>query len=425
VTLSRPIPSLGGALVLAASLLAPSAAAALSLPEAIVLAKQANPDLARADAGAEAARARLAQAQAGRLPTLTLSGESGQGKADLGGFFGFGRDDVSPRVAALELRQPLFTGGAVSAAVTRAREGREAALAELGGARAMLLVHTSEAYVGVLSAGELLALHQAHLRQMQEAVRQADLRFKGGETARTDLAQAQARLAEARAGLARATGQLAQARAHFVSVVGAEPDGLEPLPPPPPTPDSLDEALAAAMETSPALQSARANARAAQAGLRFAQAERLPSLALSATAVSARDQFFPGYRSEGVTVAVQGRWTLFAGGAINGRVAEARAGARGARSGEDAAESAVREAVIGAWSEVETTRALTAAADDQATAATAALDSVRNEVRVGQKPTLDLLDAEREALAARSAVIAARGGAVTAAYRLKALLGGE
>jgi outer membrane protein len=52
------------------------------------------------------------------------------------------------------------------------------------------------------------------------------------------------------------------------------------------------------------------------------------------------------------------------------------------------------------------------------------LDSVRNEVRVGQKPTLDLLDAEREALAAQSAVIAARGGAVVAAYQLNALLSG-
>jgi outer membrane protein len=73
---------------------------------------------------------------------------------------------------------------------------------------------------------------------------------------------------------------------------------------------------------------------------------------------------------------------------------------------------------------VQTSRALMEAAADQAIAAASVLDSVRNEVRVGQKPTLDLLDAEREALAAQSAVIAARGGAVVAAYQLNALLSG-
>jgi outer membrane protein len=413
------------ALGLAAGLATPLSASALSLPEAITLAQRANPSLAQAKAQADGADARLAQARAGRLPTLTLSGEAGKGTTDLGGFFGFGRADVSPRGAALELRQPLFTGGAVSAAIDRAREGRDAALAQVGGAKALLASQAAEAYVAVLSTREILALNEAQVRQMGEIAGQAELRFKGGETARTDLAQAQARLAEARAGFARARGDVARSRAHFVSTVGVEPDSLEALPPPPSIPASLDEAMATALQTSPVLVAVRAQARAADAGVHYAQAERLPSLALTATASSTRDQFFPGYRADGITVGVQGRWTLFSGGLINGRVAEARAGARSAQSGVDGARAQVREAVTGAWEDVQTSRALVEAAADQATAAASALDSVRNEVRVGQKPTLDLLDAERDTLAAQSAVVAARGGAVASAYRLNALLHGD
>jgi outer membrane protein len=397
----------------------------LAAGEAITLAQRANPSLAQAKAQADGADARLAQARAGRLPTLTLSGEAGKGTTDLGGFFGFGRADVSPRGAALELRQPLFTGGAVSAAIDRAREGRDAALAQVGGAKALLASQAAEAYVAVLSTREILALNEAQVRQMGEIAGQAELRFKGGETARTDLAQAQARLAEARAGFARARGDVARSRAHFVSTVGVEPDSLEALPPPPSIPASLDEAMATALQTSPVLVAVRAQARAADAGVHYAQAERLPSLALTATASSTRDQFFPGYRADGITVGVQGRWTLFSGGLINGRVAEARAGARSAQSGVDGARAQVREAVTGAWEDVQTSRALVEAAADQATAAASALDSVRNEVRVGQKPTLDLLDAERDTLAAQSAVVAARGGAVASAYRLNALLHGD
>lgn len=417
----RPLLALG----FAAALAAPHSAFALSLSEAIALAQQGNPSLAQSRAQTDEAEARLAQVKAGRLPSLTLSGEAGQGTTDLGGFFGFGRADVSPRAAALELRQPLYTGGAVSAAIERAQHGRDAALARAGGAKALLAAQAAETYVAVLSAREILALNKAQVRQMSEIAGQAELRFKAGETPRTDLAQAQARLAEARAGLARASGDVARSRARFVSVVGVEPDNLESVPAPPPIPSSLDEAMARALQTSPALVAAQAQARAADAGVRYAQAERLPSLALTATASSVRDQFFPGYQADGVAVGVQGRWTLFAGGLINGRVAEARSGAAGARSAVDSARAQVREAVVSAWEDVQTSRALVAAAADQATAAASALDSVRNEVRVGQKPTLDLLDAERETLAAQSARIAAQGAAVAAAYRLNALLHGD
>lgn len=410
------------ALIVAANLLAPQAAAALSLQEAITLAQRGNPGMAEVRAQADAAEARLVQAKAGRLPSLTLSGDAGQGTTDLDGFFGFGRSDVSPRGAALELRQSIFTGGAVGAAVTRAREGRDAALAQVGGARALLAAQAAEAYASVLSAGEILRLHEAQVRQTGEISRQAELRFKGGEIARTDVAQAQARLAQARADFARAGGDVARARARFEAVVGVSPDGLEPLQGPPPTPASRDEALARAERASPALLAAQAGARAAEAGVRHAQAERLPSLALAATASTTRDRFFPGYRADDVTIGVQGRWTLFAGGAISGRIDEARAGARGARSALETVRAQVREAVIGAWEDVTTSQALVDAAADQAAAAASALDSVRNEVRVGQKPILDLLDAEREALAARSAVVNTRGRAVVAAYRLNALL---
>ncbi len=420
--------SLGRALLipgLIAVLAAPQIAFALSLQEAIALAQRANPILAQAKARTDAAEARLAQARAGRLPGLTLFGEAGQGTTDLGGFFGFGHADVSPRAANLELRQPLFSGGAVSAAIERARQGRDAALAQAGGAKALLAAQAAEAYVAVLAAREILALNEAQVRQMGEMARQAQLQFNGGEISRTDLAQTQARLAEARAALARASGDVARTGAHFVTVVGMEPDNLESLPAPPELPRSLDEAMATALQTSPALVAAQAQARAADAGVRYAKAERLPTLALSATASSARDQFFPGYRADGVSFGVQGRWTLFTGGLVSGRIDEARAGARGAGFGVDSAKAQVREAVVGAWEDVQTSRVLVEAAADQETAAASALDSVRNEVRVGQRPTVDLLDAERETLSAQSAGVAARGGAVAAAYRLRALLHGD
>ncbi len=413
------------ALGLFAAISLPGLATALSLPEAILLAQKSNPTLAQSKAQADAAGARLSEARAGRLPTVVLSGESGWGTTDLSGFFGFGRSTVSPRGAALEVRQPVFAGGAINAAIDRAREGRDAALAQAAGAKALLSAQVAETYVTVLSAGQLLSLDEAQVRELSEIVRQAGLKFKDGATPRTDLDQARARLAGAQADLARAAGDVARARARFTNVVGAEPDALEPLSEVPQSPAALEDAFAAATQSSPILLAAEASARSAEAGVRYAQADRLPTLALAASANTTRDQFFPGYRADGVTVGVQGRWTLFSGGLVSGRISEARADVRAAQAGLDAARAQVREAVIGAWQDVQTARAVVQAASDQSTASASALESVRNEVRVGQKPTVDLLDAEREALAAQDALVIAHGQQVVDAYRLNALLHGE
>jgi outer membrane protein len=412
------------ALGILAAICLPGIAAAMSLTEAIALAQKSNPTLAQSKAQADAAEARLSQARAGRLPSVVLSGQSGWGTTDLGGFFGFGRSDVSPRGAMLEVRQPLYSGGGVTAAIDRAREGRDAALAQAAGAKALLSAQVAEAYVTVVSAGELLALHSAEVRQLDEVARQAELRFKSGEIPRTDLAQAQARLAGARADLARANGDVARAQARFITVVGIEPDALEPAPPPP-TPPTIEDAIISASRSSPTLLAAEASARSAEAGIRYAEADRLPTVALSAAASTVRDQFFPGYRADGFTVGVQGRWTLFSGGLVTGQINEAHAAARAAQSARDAARAQVREAVIGAWQDVVTADSVVRAARDQSAAAASALDSVRHEVRVGQKPTLDLLDAEREDLAAKTALVIARGQQVVDGYRLNSLLHGE
>ena len=88
-----------------------------------------------------------------------------------------------------------------------------------------------------------------------------------------------------------------------------------------------------------------------------------------------------------------------------------------------AARSALDEQTISAFSGVRSATLVEAAAASQALAAAQARDSVRHEVRVGMKPQLDLLDAEREATAAAANEVRAQSDRIVAAYRLLALLG--
>lgn len=401
----------------------PLPAAAVTLDDAIAAALRHAPEIAAAEAEAGAAKARLDQAEAGRLPTATITGTYGYGRLDPKDFFGLGAENVRPRAAQATIEQPLFTGGRVSAGIAGAKAGLAAREAGRENTRSRIVADVARAYGDVLAAERMAALHARLVDETTEIVRQAQLRFRAGESPSTDISQATARLAEARAGHARAEGMKVSASARFRNLTGLDAAGLSPLPGNPPLPATLDEAMDAAKTRSPTLAEAEAGLRAAEAAARGARAERLPTVGAFAEAGTVRDQFFPDYRADSTTVGVRARWELFSGGRVSAKISEATSEVRAAEARKRAAEMQIEEAVIAAFQEVHTARLVETAAEDQAEAAEQALASVRHEVRVGMKPQLDLLDAEREALGAGVGAVTARTDRIVAAYRLRALIG--
>ena len=79
--------------------------------------------------------------------------------------------------------------------------------------------------------------------------------------------------------------------------------------------------------------------------------------------------------------------------------------------------------MITAWSGLATAGRMVTASAARVAAADEALRSTRLEAKVGAKPTLAVLDAEREALAAQAAMIEAEGQRLVAAWQLNALTG--
>lgn len=413
------------ALIAAAALLAsPSIGQATTLEEAIAAARAYNPQIRAAKARADAADARLDAAKGARLPSVGLAGEYMSGRNDLGGFFNFAAANVDPRSVRLELSQPLYAGGALSAGVDQARAGQAGAQARLVQTDDELQVAVARAYAGVRAAQAFFEASQSQATALEEWARQATLRFNAGEIPRSDLDLTLARKAEARAGVAKAQAALAVARAQYAALVGAEPVTLEPAADDNSLP-SLDEALTRAETVSPTLKAAEAGVRAARAAASAAAAQGLPSVSLAARAEQVRDQFFPGYRSDAVTVGLQGRWTLFAGGRVQAAKSEASAGLRAAEAERDAARAAVKTAVISAWSDLQANRLAATAAREQVQAANSAVDSLRQEVRVGQRPLLDLLDAQRDQLAAVAHALAAEGEVTASARQLAVLTGAK
>ncbi|OYY72010.1 TolC family protein [Sphingomonas sp. 28-63-12] len=400
-------------------------ASAQHLDSVITDALAKAPSLAAAQARADSARAGIDQARAERAPLATLDGDVGVGRIDPQGFFGLTADNVTPRSARATVELPLFTGGRTGAAIRQATGGAEAAEQQVRMAALELRIRVVQAYSQAVAARQLIARYDTLNRALDEALRQARLKFQAGDGTSTETAQAEARRAEADAGLAAAQGQLTGAMAQLAALAG-HPVAIDAdLPPAPTMPPTGDAAVALAMKDNPMLLAASRQVDAARARVDGVRAERLPTVGAYAEAASVRDKFFPGYKADSASLGLRARWTIFSGGRIGARATGAAADLRAAQADADNARLIVGQQAIIAFDDVATARAVLAASEARLTASEAALRGTALEVKAGVKPLLAQLDAEREAIEAQAARAAASGQLLVAAYRLRAIAGME
>jgi len=398
-------------------------ASAQSLDAVVAAALDHSPALQAAHARADSAQAKVDEARAQRAPTVSLDGEIGTGRIDPQGFFGLSADDVTPRSARATVELPLFTGGRVGAAVRQAKGGRDAALQQAHEIELMLRVQVVRAYTDALAAGELIARYRKLVAALDEVVRHARLRYRSGDGTSTDVAQAEARRAEAMAGLAGAQGQLVSAGTRLELLAGQPVTVSGDLPGTPALPPTAEDAASRAVAANPAVLAADRMAGAARAGVDAARAERLPTVGAFAEAASVRDQFFPGYKADTGTIGLRAHWTLFSGGRNAAKERGADADLRAAEADATEVRLQIREQAVSGFSAVTTARAVLDAAMVRVAATERALHDTRLEVQAGAKPQLALLDAEREAIEAESARVVAEGDLLVAAWRLRAIAG--
>jgi outer membrane protein len=103
------------------------------------------------------------------------------------------------------------------------------------------------------------------------------------------------------------------------------------------------------------------------------------------------------------------------------RQAKEQAGQR--RLEADSVRDQVRAAIVSSWGALEAARAQIQAAQAQIDAAETALSGVREEARVGQRTTLDVLNAQQELLSARVNLIQAQRDRVVASYEVVSAMG--
>ncbi len=319
-------------------------------------------------------------------------------------------------------QQSLYAGGETVAGTRRAESQVLSGRARLTGAEQEALFASVEAYAAVSRARSVLAYSQENLGRLQRYLAGTQERFRVAELTRTDVSQAQSRVAGAEADLARAENELEAALAEFVRAVGRRPGDLQPAPIAPDLPGTLEEALSL-VPSHPRVQQASYDLEAQRAQVRVDEAQLLPDVNLVGELSRRRQPSDTIDMLEEAKIGAEIVIPLYQRGAEYSRVRQSKQSAIQRRYELTDIEQAVHREIITSFETFLAARRQIQSLNQQVQAAMAALEGTREEAIVGARTVLDVLDAELELFTAQIRHENAVEQEVVASYRLRAAIG--
>jgi outer membrane protein len=408
--------------LLIALALASLPASAETLADAASAAYLANPDLQAQRTQTSIAAEGVFQARSQKLPQVSAIG-SMTGSSVSADDPAFDRGQSLSLDVGVRATQSLYLGGRIDSGIRRAQAGVDASKFQLMAFEQSLMLDVVNVYVSVLRDRRALEIRESNVRRLSEQLRAANDRFEVGEITRTDVAQAEARLAGAEAQFAAAKSTLESTEAIYAEVVGILPGALSPPPPLPVLPTSLEQAIEIATASNPSILFAMANEEAAREGIAIAEGALKPSVTIVGQAGVSSTLANRDYNDVSASIVGQVSVPLFEAGFTKSQVRQARLVREQTRRQRESQRLAVVSQVSRAWYVYEASRTAIAASERQVKAAEIAYEGAQQELEVGLRTTLDVLDQEQELLDARLALISVERDAYVAAFQLLASMG--
>ena len=408
----------------------------MDLQQAYEAALKNDSTVRAARAGAAASFERLPQARAQLHPNVSLS--AGRNYNDLNskernllGRVSETQTEYFSGNQALTVRQPLYRPY-LMAQLRQARAQVDDATATLERDEQSLVVRVGEAYFEALLTSEQLALVLAQKETYTIQLDAARKGFAAGTGTRTDVDEAQARLDITVAQELEARQNVEFTRRRIEVLTGNSDSVLARLDigrfaPVAPVPNSLDLWIERAEQSSPELQSLRAQLEAARQEIEKARAGHLPTLdAVAQWSRSSSDSVTSvNSRYENKTIGLQLAIPLYSGGSVSSAVRQAIALQERAL---EALEATRRDLGVRVHREFRsmTEGVVRIGALQQAVySAEQAVLSNRKSFQAGSRTTLDVLNAEQQKTSAMRDLAQARYLYLVSRLRLQSLAGDE
>ena len=411
--------------------LAPSLAHADTLDGALILAYQNNPSLNAQRAAVRATDETVPQALSGYRPRVTFNGTVGSQYTDsttrsqtFNPTYTQLSGTMTPSSLGVTATQTLYNGFQTANRTRQAESQVQAARETLRVAEQTVLLSAVTAYMNLLRDGAILDLQRRNVEVLQEQLRQTRDRFNVGEVTRTDVAQSESRLAAGRSQVLSAEAVYKASVATYRQVIGVEPGKLAAGSPVDRfSPRDLASSVGVATATHPAVTTAEYSFDAALQQVKVAEGALYPTLSLQGNVQQAYESSLLQLKTFNASVIGQLTVPIYQGGAEYSLIRQAKETLGQRRLDLDTARDQVRQNVVQSWGQLDAAKANIEATQAQVQASEIALNGVREEARVGQRTTLDVLNAQQELVNARVSLVSAQRDRVVASFTLLAAVG--
>jgi outer membrane protein len=402
-----------------------------TLEGSLVLAYQNNPTLNAQRASVRATDEGVPQALSGYRPRVTFNGSVGSQYTDsltrsatFAASYTQLSGNMTPSNVGVTATQTLFNGFQTPNRTRQAESQVQAARETLRVTEQVTLLNAVTAYMNLLRDSAILDLQRRNVEVLQEQLRQTRDRFNVGEVTRTDVAQSESRLAAGRSQVLSAEATYKASVATYRQVIGIEPGRLAPGSPVDRfSPSTQVASIGVGTATHPAVTSAQYSVDAALLQVKVAEGALYPTLALQGNVQQSYESSLLQLRTFNASAIAQLTVPIYQGGAEYSLIRQAKETLGQRRLDLDTARDQVRQSIVQAWGQLEAAKANIEATQAQVQAAEIALNGVREEARVGQRTTLDVLNAQQELVNARVALVSAQRDRVVASYTLLSAVG--
>ncbi len=422
-----------------AAVLLPFSAQAETLREALVRAYENNPSLNAQRASVRATDENVPQALSGYRPTVTLSAVGGeQWLSTTQKVTGFGvlpnmparyltqSGSNAPFSANATITQTLFNGFQTANRTRQAEAQVLSSRATLHDVGQTVLLNAVTAYMNVLRDKAILDLQRRNVEVLQEQLRQTRDRFNVGEVTRTDVAQAESSLAAGRSQVLVAQSNYITSVATYRQVIGIQPGRLTPgAPVDRLLPSTLPASVGLATATHPAVAAAQYNVDVALRQVKVAEGALYPTVSVQGSFEKNLTPVGSLNTIEGYDASILGMLTVpvYQGGAEYSAIRQAKEVLGQRRLDLDTTRDQVRQTVMQSWGALQAAKAAIESTRAEVQAAEIALNGVREEARVGQRTTFDVLTQQQMLVNSRVAMVTAQRDRVVASYTLLASVG--
>ena len=407
-----------------------------TLEWALVQAYQNNPSLNAQRAALRATDENVPQALSGYRPKLSITASGGYSYEKSVAEFPSGSPGTAPlivpfaqtfypRIIGANANYTLFNGLQTANRTRQAESQVMGARESLRVTEQQVLLDAATAYMNLLRDAAILDLNRRNVEVLTEQLKQTRDRFNVGEVTRTDVAQAESRLAAGRSSLLGAQSNYVTSQANYRRVIGVDPGRLAPgTPVDRLSPSTLPRAIVQGQQQSPSVLAAMYGVDIAELSVKVSEGALYPNLSVTASASQGWEPAFEALRATQLSVLGQLTVPIYQGGGEYATIRQSKETLGQQRLNLDINRDQARATVVQSWGQLDAAKAQIEATTAQVNASEIALNGVREEARVGQRTTLDVLNAQQELVNARVALVTAQHDRVVASYTLLAAVGG-